>query len=47
VSTYAFVNPVVAVALGTLLLGERLTVTALIGGAIVVASVALLLREKP
>jgi drug/metabolite transporter (DMT)-like permease len=47
VSTYAYVNPVVAVALGALLLGERLTVTALIGGAIVVASVALLLREKP
>jgi drug/metabolite transporter (DMT)-like permease len=47
VSTYAYVNPVVAVALGALLLGERLTVTALIGGAIVVASVALLLRERP
>ena len=47
VSTYAYVNPVVAVALGSLLLGERLTVTALVGGAIVVASVALLLRESP
>ena len=47
VSTYAYVNPVVAVALGALLLGERLTVPALIGGAIVVASVALLLRERP
>jgi drug/metabolite transporter (DMT)-like permease len=29
------------------LLGERLTVTALVGGATVVASVALLLRESP
>jgi drug/metabolite transporter (DMT)-like permease len=46
VSTYAYVNPVVAVALGALLLGERLTVTALIGGAIVVASVALLLSSR-
>jgi drug/metabolite transporter (DMT)-like permease len=46
VSTYAYVNPVVAVALGALLLGERLTVTALIGGAIVVASVAMLLSNR-
>jgi drug/metabolite transporter (DMT)-like permease len=46
VSTYAYVNPVVAVALGALLLGERLTVTALIGGAVVVASVALLLSKR-
>lgn len=43
VSTYAYVNPVVAVSLGALILGERLTWTTLIGGAIVVASVALLL----
>jgi drug/metabolite transporter (DMT)-like permease len=46
VSTYAYVNPVVAVALGALLLGERLTVSALIGGAVVVASVALLLNPR-
>jgi drug/metabolite transporter (DMT)-like permease len=46
VSTYAYVNPVVAVALGALLLGERLTVTALIGGAVVVVSVALLLSKR-
>jgi drug/metabolite transporter (DMT)-like permease len=41
----------VAVGLGALLLGERLTVTALIGGAVVVVSVALLLsggsRQDP
>ncbi len=43
VSTYAYVNPVVAVGLGTLLLGERLTLTTLLGGAVVLASVALLL----
>ena len=46
VSTYAYVNPVVAVALGALLLGERLTLSALIGGAVVVASVALLLSPR-
>ena len=46
VSTYAYVNPVVAVALGALLLGERLTLRALIGGAVVVASVALLLSPR-
>jgi drug/metabolite transporter (DMT)-like permease len=40
------VNPVVAVALGALLLGERLTLSALIGGAVVVASVALLLNPR-
>jgi drug/metabolite transporter (DMT)-like permease len=46
VSTYAYVNPVVAVALGALLLGERLTLSALIGGAVVVASVVLLLNPR-
>jgi drug/metabolite transporter (DMT)-like permease len=46
VSTYAYVNPVVAVALGALLLGERLTFTTLVGGAVVVASVALLLSPR-
>jgi drug/metabolite transporter (DMT)-like permease len=46
VSTYAYVNPVVAVALGALLLGERLAVSTAVGGAIVVASVALLLLSQ-
>jgi drug/metabolite transporter (DMT)-like permease len=46
VSTYAYVNPVVAVGLGALLLGERPTWSALLGGAIVVASVALLLTNR-
>jgi drug/metabolite transporter (DMT)-like permease len=46
VSTYAYVNPVVAVSLGTLILGERLTLTTLLGGAITVASVALLLTHQ-
>ena len=45
-STYAYINPVVAVSLGTLILGERLTLTTLLGGAIIVASVALLLTHQ-
>ena len=39
VSTYAYVNPVVAVALGWLFLGERLTLVAMLGGAVVLVSV--------
>jgi drug/metabolite transporter (DMT)-like permease len=41
VSTYAYVNPVVAVAVGALLLGERVTVEMALGGALILASVAL------
>jgi drug/metabolite transporter (DMT)-like permease len=47
VSTYAYVNPVVAVALGTLILGEHPAPATLLGGAIVVAAVVLLLRRAP
>ena len=47
VSTYAYANPVVAVALGALLLGERLTLVTLLGGAVVLLSVALLLASRP
>jgi drug/metabolite transporter (DMT)-like permease len=47
VSTYAYVNPVVAVALGALLLGERLTLITLLGGAVVLLCVALLLASRP
>lgn len=43
VSSYAFVNPVVAVFLGALILGERLSVHEAIGASIVVLSVAGLL----
>jgi drug/metabolite transporter (DMT)-like permease len=46
VSTYAYVNPVVAVGLGALLLGERLTLATGLGGAVVLASVVLLLRRR-
>ena len=39
-------QPVIAVALGTLLLSERLILTTVLGGAIVLASVALLLLHR-
>jgi drug/metabolite transporter (DMT)-like permease len=42
VSTYAFANPVVAVVLGWAFLGEELTWQLLVAGAIIVASVALI-----
>jgi drug/metabolite transporter (DMT)-like permease len=40
VTTYAYVNPAVAVALGALLLSEPLTPSVLVGGAIIIAAVA-------
>ncbi|GBC86785.1 hypothetical protein HRbin12_00784 [bacterium HR12] len=40
VSTYAYVNPVVAVFLGWLILGERVSLRTILAGGIVVASVA-------
>jgi drug/metabolite transporter (DMT)-like permease len=46
VSTYAYVNPVVAVLLGVTILGEPLTTVELIGTGLVVASVMLTLRHR-
>jgi drug/metabolite transporter (DMT)-like permease len=46
VSTYAFVNPVVAVAAGWALLGERVTAEMAVGGAVIVGSVALVIRAR-
>ena len=46
VSTYAYVNPVVAIALGWLILSEPITATTLIGAGIIVASVALVVRVE-
>jgi drug/metabolite transporter (DMT)-like permease len=43
VATYAYVNPVVAVILGILILRERVSWTLLAGGAAVVLSVVLIL----
>jgi drug/metabolite transporter (DMT)-like permease len=44
VGTYAYVNPVVAVLLGTVVLGESLTWRTLVGGGIILAAVALIVR---
>jgi drug/metabolite transporter (DMT)-like permease len=46
ISTYAYVNPVVAVALGALVLGERITAVTLLGGAIIVLAVAVVIRAE-
>ncbi|MGW3388743.1 EamA family transporter [Streptomyces cinereoruber] len=46
VATYAYVNPVVAVALGALILNEALTWPVVLGGAIVVAGVCLIVSTE-
>jgi drug/metabolite transporter (DMT)-like permease len=46
VSTYAYVNPVVAVALGALLLGERVSGWILAGAALVVGGVGLVVSKE-
>jgi drug/metabolite transporter (DMT)-like permease len=47
VSTYAYVNPVVAIALGVLFRGEHLTWRLLLGAALVVVAVAAVVRREP
>jgi drug/metabolite transporter (DMT)-like permease len=47
VATYAYVNPVVAVALGALLANESITRHTLIGGAVIVVAVVLIVTAKP
>jgi drug/metabolite transporter (DMT)-like permease len=46
VSTYAYVNPVIAVFLGWLFLSEPVSATTVLGAGIIVASVALVLRVE-
>ncbi|WP_084955690.1 EamA family transporter [Thermoactinospora rubra] len=46
VSTYAYVNPVVAVVLGALVLGERVTVPVMLGGLVIVVGVALVISTE-
>jgi drug/metabolite transporter (DMT)-like permease len=46
VATYAYANPIVAVALGTAFLGEDLTPQMLAAGAVIVVSVALIVRSS-
>ena len=45
VSTYAYVNPVVAVALGAVVRDEHVSLTALLGGLVTVAAVAVVVSE--
>jgi drug/metabolite transporter (DMT)-like permease len=47
VGTYAYVNPVVAVALGTLVLGEPLDARVLLGGGAILAAVILIVSARP
>lgn len=46
VATYAFVNPVIAIALGWLILDEQMTPTMLGAAAIIIASVAAIVRRE-
>lgn len=46
VSTYAYVNPAVAVALGALVLNEPITTQILVGGAIILVGVALVISTE-
>ncbi|MEA2509662.1 MAG: hypothetical protein QOG21_1744 [Actinomycetota bacterium] len=45
VATYAYVNPVVAILLGWWILNERITPSVLIGAAVIVGSVAFIVRK--
>jgi drug/metabolite transporter (DMT)-like permease len=47
VATYAYVNPVIAVLLGTTLLDEKLTGSMVLGGVLVVGAVVLVVRQRP
>jgi drug/metabolite transporter (DMT)-like permease len=46
VSTYAYVNPVVAIALGVIVLDETLTVRVVAGALLILVSVAIVLRRE-
>ena len=47
VATYAYVNPVIAVLLGALILNERLTPAMIGGGVLIVGAVLLVVRRSP
>jgi drug/metabolite transporter (DMT)-like permease len=47
VATYAYVNPVIAVLLGSLILNERLTPATIAGGALIIGAVVLVVRRSP
>jgi drug/metabolite transporter (DMT)-like permease len=47
VSTYAYVNPIVAIILGVLVRHEHVSIRTLVGAAIVVSAVAMVVRREP
>ena len=47
VATYAYVNPVIAVLLGALILNERLTPAMIGGGVLILGAVVLVVRRSP
>ena len=47
VATYAYVNPVIAVLLGALILSEKLTTMMIFGGVLIVGAVVLVVRRNP
>jgi len=46
VATYAYVNPVVAIALGVIVLNEKLTVRVVLGALLILAAVAIVVRRE-
>src|SRR5436305_2889054 len=46
VATYAYVNPVIAIALGAIVLGESITLRIVAGAVLVLAAVALVVRRE-
>jgi drug/metabolite transporter (DMT)-like permease len=46
VATYAYVNPIVAVLLGTLFAGETVTVRMLVAASLIIGSVALIITAQ-
>jgi drug/metabolite transporter (DMT)-like permease len=46
VATYAYVNPVVAVILGAIILGEPIEPRTILAGAVIVAAVALIVTAR-
>ena len=46
VSTYAYVNPVVAIALGAVVLDEKITLRIVLGALLILASVAIVVRRE-
>ena len=47
VSTYAYVNPVVAIVLGVLFRGEHLSASVIVGATVIVAAVAVVVGKEP